>query len=283
MRFVPSARKWAGAPSTIVGRHATLADIEPGHAEHVAYTEGPSYDAVSLGANTQPVERNSVVLLPELLTPDECEAIVADVEAAHEQRADENPGASKLPHQRYMVPDLPDTTQRIFRVAMHERLLPWVSRALPSVVDMVWKRSQVEPTGDALCDCPLVFSVNEPAVNRYASGGRFEPHTDKMSLTLNVLLREGAFDGGGTQFWCEDDLDGTMAILGWDDGAAPTLRVEPGAGVGVVFNGTVKHAGRVVTGGVRHVLVASLSIAKGAAEGADALGSVERVPSRLSA
>ena len=35
---------------------------------------------------------------------------------------------------------------------------------------------------------------------------------------------------------------------------APTLTVEPAAGVGVVFNGAVKHAGRPVTEGVRHVL-----------------------------
>ena len=34
-----------------------------------------------------------------------------------------------------------------------------------------------------------------------------------------------------------------------------------GLEVGVVFNGTVKHAGQVVTSGVRHLLVASFSIA----------------------
>ena len=54
----------------------------------------------------------------------------------------------------------------------------------------------------------------------------------------------------------------------WDEDSsstdAPTLTVEPAAGVGVVFNGAVKHAGRSVTEGVRHVLVASFSIADAA-------------------
>ena len=37
--------------------------------------------------------------------------------------------------------------------------------------------------------------------------------------------------------------------------------------VGVVFNGEVKHAGRAVTSGVRHLLVASFSISKGGRHG----------------
>ena len=41
---------------------------------------------------------------------------------------------------------------------------------------------------------------------------------------------------------------------------APTLTLRPRLGTGVVFNGEVRHAGRAVRHGVRHVLVASFSI-----------------------
>ena len=88
-----------------------------------------------------------------------------------------------------------------------------------------------------------------------SAGGFFEPHKDKHALTLNVLLDSGAFRGGGTAFWDEDSSSSADA---------PTLTVEPASGVGVVFNGAVKHAGRSVTEGVRHVLVASFSIADAA-------------------
>ena len=105
-------------------------------------------------------------------------------------------------------------------------------------------------------DCAVTaLTPKEPAINRYSAGGFFEPHKDKHALTLNVLLDSGAFKGGGTAFWDEDSSSSADA---------PTLTVEPAAGVGVVFNGAVKHAGRSVTEGVRHVLVASFSIADAA-------------------
>ena len=91
-----------------------------------------------------------------------------------------------------------------------------------------------------------------------------------MALTVNVLLSSGTFEGGGTAFWREDSVtDSLFRKAGhaqYEDGStdAPTLSVQPaGAGVGVLFNGSVKHAGRAVTSGVRHVLVASFSIRDG--------------------
>ena len=99
-------------------------------------------------------------------------------------------------------------------------------------------------------------------VSRYAVGGHFEPHRDKMALTVNILLADSEFEGGGTQFWREDgDGGGGCSGQGEEDcKRGPTLCVEPSAGVGVVFSGTVKHAGRAVTAGLRHLLVASFSI-----------------------
>lgn len=47
------------------------------------------------------------------------------------------------------------------------------------------------------------FAAGEPAINRYSSGGAFGPHTDQQALTLNILLRVGCFEGGGTAFWAQ--------------------------------------------------------------------------------
>eukprot|EP01047_Picozoa_sp_COSAG01_P025640 COSAG01_NODE_1627_length_9684_cov_16.787063_5_plen_134_part_00 len=108
-------------------------------------------------------------------------------------------------------------------------------------------------------------------VSRYAAGGCFEQHTDKHALTVNILLRgKGAFEGGGTAFWREDIARARPKKAGLYRRRpytfagtvqhAPTLVVHANAGVGVVFSGIVKHAGRAVQAGLRHLLVASFSI-----------------------
>lgn len=125
--------------------------------------------------------------------------------------------------------------------------------------------------------------AQEPAINRYSTGGCFETHTDKHALTVNILLRAGgenngdgssgtAFEGGGTAFFRED-VDKTQQLrrqarlrrrpytFASTVEDAPTVVVHPDAGVGVVFSGEVKHAGRAVTAGLRHLFVASFTIA----------------------
>jgi hypothetical protein len=95
-----------------------------------------------------------------------------------------------------------------------------------------------------------------------------------------MLLRDGCFEGGGTAFWAEDEnrerrscqnpdlrsLDPEHAKDQSGGAYAPTVSVQPMAGVGVIFNGNMKHAGKVVSCGARHVLVASFSISNSAAK-----------------
>ena len=42
----------------------------------------------------------------------------------------------------------------------------------------------------------LVFTPGEPAINIYAAGGHFDPHTDKQSLTILVPLSHASSSGG---------------------------------------------------------------------------------------
>lgn len=220
------------------------------HSDHaIQYSEGGAFDAVALGERSTPVEYNSVVLIKGLLSPEECAALVADVESQDTLVADATADSG---HQRFELRALAAESQQLFEKILRDRLLPFVATELPEVEEMVWARSQLAPTGAALRDCALKYSAQEPAINRYAAGGHFEPHRDTLALTLNVLLSTG-FEGGGTEFWPED--------AGEDDDPSCCC-LHPVAGTGVVFNGNVKHAGRAVTQGLRHVLVASFSVVK---------------------
>ena len=215
----------------------------------IRYDEGGAFDAVALGERSTPVEFNSVVLVPNLLTAAECAALVADVERAWSESNSQATADSG--HQRFELRALAEESQLLFETVLRGRLLPFVATELPEVEEMVWARSRLAPTGAALRDCALKYSAQEPAINRYAAGGHFEPHRDTLALTLNVLLSTG-FEGGGTEFWAEEAAD--------DDPCCCCLH--PVAGTGVVFNGNVKHAGRAVAQGLRHVLVASFSVVK---------------------
>ena len=105
----------------------------------------------------------------------------------------------------------------------------------------------------------VVFSPGEPAVNRYCDGGKFKVHTDKESVTINVLLSDlGAFGGGGTMFWPEETEIRSEADM--VRSAADMVLLRPLQGTAVLFNGSVMHAGREVASGIRHLYVASFSL-----------------------
>ena len=109
---------------------------------------------------------------------------------------------------------------------------------------------------DRLSELTASFSDLEPAVNLYTAGGSFEAHEDGYSLTINCLLDAEGFEGGGTEFWSEGDTEGSS-----ENERRPVVRVEPSeAGVGVLFNGRLRHQGRRVESGLRALYVASFDL-----------------------
>ena len=91
----------------------------------------------------------------------------------------------------------------------------------------------------------------------YEPGGAFEAHEDGYCVTVNVLLDAGSFRGGGTAFYKNEVAeDGGVKAS-----EAPAVLLEPKeAGLGVVFNGNVRHAGVAVTAGRRYLYVASFDL-----------------------
>ena len=106
------------------------------------------------------------------------------------------------------------------------------------------------------------WASDEPSINRYVIGGRFDPHRDGYAVTVIVLLStDGAFHGGGTVFFdsaqaAEAFMDGTCSD---DTNANSSVLVKPPQGTAVLFSGDIYHAGRPVTNGTRHLFVASFS------------------------
>ena len=262
-------------------QHLRLATVTGSTA---SYCEGPACDSVTFGAGSsasKPVEFNSVLLIPDLLSAKECEQLIADVEQRRRLVDDGGGGADGLSawsrttygenwrgFQRYRIPSLSSATAELVGEILRGRLLPFIARELPTVEDYLWARSisaceepgcNLQPPAQRhlssdLSELPYRFAPQEPAINRYTAGGEFPVHRDEQALTLNVLLKSGSFDGGGTAFWRQD------VACGGDPQAPSSVTIHPAAGVGVVFNGKVQHAGRAVTAGVRHVLVFSFSI-----------------------
>lgn len=96
---------------------------------------------------------------------------------------------------------------------------------------------------------------------RYRPGQRFNIHQDgvhhrgadeRTRLTFMIYLTDGdAFDGGDTVFYAQGPQAG-------DDAPPAIARVRPRAGLLIVFDHALWHAGEAVTRGVKHILRSDL-------------------------
>ena len=160
------------------------------------------------------------------------------------------------------------------------RALARVDAMMPSLRPRLFGNNICLPLTTLLHNANLVFSPGEPAVNIYSTGGGFDPHTDKQSLTILVALSaprdesqpssHGEFEGGGTAFWSrhagvahatdEETREArASSVVEPTHRGKPTLVVRPPPGTAVVFGGQLMHAAEPVSSGVRCMLVASFS------------------------
>eukprot|EP00746_Dinoflagellata_sp_MGD_P036731 gnl/MRDRNA2_/MRDRNA2_18825_c0_seq1.p1 gnl/MRDRNA2_/MRDRNA2_18825_c0~~gnl/MRDRNA2_/MRDRNA2_18825_c0_seq1.p1 ORF type:complete len:199 (+),score=47.57 gnl/MRDRNA2_/MRDRNA2_18825_c0_seq1:70-597(+) len=153
------------------------------------------------------------------------------------------------PLERMPMCDLNAGAQEMSGILLRDRLLPFLEQHLPNVAQELFGRAS------ELQKLSFSFSPHEPAINRYSSGGAFRVHTDDRSITLYVLLSDvDTFTGGGTAFWCQGSKPEEV------DGTEEELLVLPNQGMGVIFNGHVSHAGKIVKSGTRHLYVASFDL-----------------------
>jgi hypothetical protein len=226
---------------------------------------GNASDAVTLSADCTTFSRNSILLVPSLLAPYECKLLIHAAES-HFQKltaARTTLGCAGAPIsstsciglERFPIDEL-GLAARITFLAAFRRTLSFIQDYLPAVASELRAGFTAKLGGHAsnILSIPYKFSCQEPAVNRYTAGGHFDVHTDKQAVTFNVLLNRklADFEGGGTSFWVEGSHPRPEKAA---------VRVEPETGVGVLFNGTIWHAGEAVTKGTRYLLVASFDVA----------------------
>lgn len=211
-----------------------------------------------------PIVRNSIVLVPDMLSASECDRIVDACESWVHER-----GIASAPLSRTRLSDLGE-----WKLGLHllrHRLLPLLEESFPRTAMHLFGRAT------HLDRLHIELAHKDPAVNRYVPfppGARFSefafpPHKDDFHLTMYVALdRVNTFTGGGTRFWHEDVPINRLAppvsqLLAKEAWPLPTPAVEalvPLQGTAVLFNGRVGHAGNPVFSGTRHLLVLTFSL-----------------------
>jgi predicted 2-oxoglutarate/Fe(II)-dependent dioxygenase YbiX len=162
--------------------------------------------------------------VPDVLSREECRALIARIEGLGCIPAPITTGAGFV-----MRPDIRNNTRVVIDdTALASQLFERVAAQVPAV----------------LAGCDVVSANERLRCYRYERGQRFAPHYDgafvrnaqeRSRLTFMVYLNDD-FDGGTTNFL---DLE---------------KRVEPHAGMALLFQHQLLHEGSEVTSGVKYVV-----------------------------
>lgn len=208
----PSARCVKEAPVKHLEPIANLCEISP--KEQRKPEEGPSYREICISAPLAcslpsvidaVAAGHSVLLLPQVATALECEALVCSATEAARTWSGEAAAGTQVADDgarlRFQADTLDVATATTCRELLR-RVLHTVDRDLAQLV--------VRLFGDAagtLLDVHsadrFVYGGGEPALNVYRAGGQFAPHKDMQTLTvlLPLSVPDDDFGGGGTEFW----------------------------------------------------------------------------------
>jgi hypothetical protein len=214
---------------------------------------------------------NRILLMSKVLSTEECQLLMDDadhvlggskynrdlieVDDSEGYEDDKERAADERRLRRVSLCDMSQPSQKLSHDLIFCRILPALRQNNPELLESLGlSRFDVSPN-------ELDWASDEPSINRYEVGGRFDPHRDGYAMTVIVLLStEEAFLGGGTRFF--DSAQGAEAFMDGscsDDNDSDSSVVKPPQGTVVLFSGDVYHAGCPVTKGTRHLFVASFS------------------------
>ena len=207
---------------------------------------------------------NRILLMTNVLSPEECQWLKSDADKLLEGQYNrdliddtddgEEAAAQERSLRRVSLCDMSRLSQELSHELIFGRILPALRQDNPALLESLGLSNFDGPTNE------MDWASDEPSINRYEIGGRFDPHRDGYALTVIVLLSaDGAFHGGGTVFFdssqaAETFMDGDNNN---DTNANSSVIVKPPQGTAVLFSGDLYHAGRPVTEGTRHLFVAS--------------------------
>ena len=188
-----------------------------------------------------PAAMGHCLLVHGFLSPDECAALIDAAEARGFVGAGSDYPPSYRNNDRQVLDD-DALAQRLF-----ERLRAYAPERLVDDDGAGWR----------------LHALNERLrLCRYRPGQRFNIHQDgvhhrgadqRTRLTFMIYLTDGdAFDGGDTVFYAQGPQGGA------DDAPPVVARVRPRAGLLIVFDHALWHAGEAVTRGIKHILRSDL-------------------------
>lgn len=195
-------------------------------------------EARSLGAASSVAEGHSILVLPAFSTPEVCSTL-------HEYAVLKADGRGFT---RIINDDIESEIKEPFD-AIILKLFDFLEVQMPELSLALFGQHSVR-------EMHIEFSVNEPALNVYAVGGKIGAHEDGFHLSfLLPTSPNDEFVGGGTGFWSDENYDhsnpGTQP---------PTMVLRPPPGTGIIFAGETIHSAHPVLSGIRSCFVATFNL-----------------------
>jgi hypothetical protein len=193
-----NAECWAHQPRT-GGKSAEHngESFDPAHSQFLEVNLQPLGTAKGSGntnsEDQMPLLRNTILVLPGLLTEDECELIVLDTGRILR----ENKARVTLRENWASFSSFTPECQKIVERVLREHVLAFIDLRLPDVANRLFHRNskprvnangqtqgcRAVPTG-----MPMSFYWDEPVAIKYFAGNRLAPHEDMRELTIVIPL-----------------------------------------------------------------------------------------------
>ena len=224
--------------------------------------------------DTSSILHNTIVVLPHLMTTEECHKMVLNAERIlEENKKTDQKGCRTESWTMYARFD--EDCRSVMDRVLGNSILDFLELRMEPVADQLFEHhhqyrssrsSSSSCTADdkkyqALAENDLQEKVryhwDDPVVIKYSAGNALAPHEDMRPLTvvipLNPLEDFPLGGGGGTRFW----LEGTRPDCALGSGG---VSVQPRPGAGILFNGEITHSGNSVESGTRFVLMTSITL-----------------------
>ena len=229
-------------------------------------------DAATLVHRSDPILHNSIVVLPNLMSLEECKLIVQDAERILDENKRKNIKGCKTEswtiYSRFNA-----QSQQIMDRVLGKDVISFLQLRMPTIANKILKHdncnnennknkcitSRRTSTSTSTSTKELMsFYWDDPVVIKYVEGNKLAPHEDMRELTVVIPLNPlddfplGG-ESGGTRFW----LGGTTPENADSTGG---VSVKPSAGSGILFNGEITHSGNPVYSDTRFVLMSSITL-----------------------
>ena len=232
-------------------------------------------------SSSNPILHNTIIVLPNLLTNDECRLIIQSAENI----IDESKGVTTEKWAIY--PNFNIKCQNIMQRLLQNYVLSFMELQLPDITNRLFHEHQQHCNEIEIM--PMEYYWDDPVVIKYNEGNKLAPHEDMRDLTIVIPLNPldnnnfRPLVGGGTRFWLEgsnnNSRSDTAAAISSSKSASTTtaddnsnrdddadkgidsgVLLHPSPGSGIIFNGDIVHSGEAVIKGTRFVLMTSINL-----------------------